>query len=58
MNNNRQLQILQLLGNVPAMSIRNIAGKIGVSEMTIRRDLKELLSTGYISLIQGCRASQ
>lgn len=52
-NNSRQLQIMKLLGNVPAMSIRNIAGEIGVSEMTIRRDLKELLSIGYISLIQG-----
>lgn len=49
----RRLEILTILGNTPAMSVRGLAKTIGVSEMTIRRDLDELSSKDYITMIQG-----
>ena len=51
--NTRQMQIMTLLGGVPAMSIRNLAEALDVSEMTIRRDVNELEVKDYITLIQG-----
>lgn len=49
----RQNTILTLLKNVPGMSIQHLAMETNSSEMTIRRDLKELQQKEYVSLIHG-----
>lgn len=51
--NDRQIQILNLLGSVPALAIHDLSITLKVSEMTIRRDLSKLAAKGYITLIQG-----
>ena len=49
----RQMQIMNLLEGVPALSVRDLADSLKVSEMTIRRDLNDLVLKDYITLIQG-----
>lgn len=50
---NRINQILSILSEKNGASIHMLAGTLGVSEMTIRRDLLELQSKDYLSVVQG-----
>jgi len=49
----RQRTILSLLEHAPGMSIQHLTMETNCSEMTIRRDLKELQQKEYVSLING-----
>lgn len=49
----RANQILSILSEKNGVAIRSLSQALGVSEMTIRRDLTELQSKDYISVIQG-----
>ncbi len=49
----RRRDILQLLGEQGASSIADLSVRYGVSEMTIRRDLKMLDGEGYVKLTHG-----
>ena len=44
----RQQEILSLLKQTGTIKVRDLAGKLFVSEMTIRRDLKEMHALGLI----------
>lgn len=50
---NRINDILSILSEKNGVPIRTLAKMLGVSEMTIRRDLSELQSKDYISVVQG-----
>ena len=45
--------ILSILANRVGESISVLASEIGVSDMTIRRDLHELSAQGYTTVING-----
>lgn len=45
--------ILSILANRVGESISALASEIGVSDMTIRRDLHELSAQGYTTVING-----
>lgn len=49
----RKNDILCILKNAPGMSIRSLAERMDVSEMTVRRDLRELSNEDYVSIIHG-----
>ena len=49
----RENQILSILSEKNGVPIRKLSKMLEVSEMTIRRDLAELQSKDYISVIQG-----
>ncbi len=49
----RQNMIMSLVNNEDYTKIKDIVKKLDVSEMTIRRDLQELSSTGEISIVNG-----
>lgn len=51
--NERQNNILKLLKQNNSMSVKNLAGKLFVSEMTVRRDLKEMEQSGYLRRYHG-----
>src|SRR5258706_12373457 len=52
-SNSRQEQVLRLLKERTTASISEIAGQVGVSEMTVRRDLLQLSETGHVIRIPG-----
>src|SRR5262249_16384680 len=49
----RKQQISQLLDVAGAVSVSDLAGKLGVSRETIRRDLKLLAGEGRVNLVHG-----
>ena len=49
----RQQEILSLLKQTGSFKVRDLAGKLFVSEMTIRRDLKEMHALGLIERSHG-----
>mgnify|MGYP000891461762 CR=1 FL=1 len=49
----RQSEILKLLEKVPGLTCNSLAEKLDVTSMTIRRDLNDLSSKGYVSVVQG-----
>ncbi len=49
----RQKQILQKLQSQGQVLVQNLVRELGVSEDTIRRDLKELASTGLLKKVHG-----
>jgi DeoR family fructose operon transcriptional repressor len=49
----RKEQVLSLLKERTSASISEIAGQVGVSEMTVRRDLHQLSETGHVIRIPG-----
>ena len=49
----RQARIRQLLSEAPAVSIAELAGSFGVSEMTVRRDLSRLEHAGQVRRTRG-----
>lgn len=49
----RQTEILKYLKNKKTASVKEIAQKFFVSEMTVRRDFKELENLGYIERYNG-----
>ncbi len=51
--NERQTNILKLLSKKKRMSVKEIAAQFYVSEMTVRRDLKELEKSGYLQRYNG-----
>lgn len=50
---NRQEVIISKLGNKQGMTIHELAVACRVSEMTIRRDLRDLSDKGYLEIIKG-----
>lgn len=53
MNNNRNTEIIRLLSETYGLTVKDLAKKLGVSEMTIRRDLKTLEKNGYVKFVSG-----
>lgn len=51
--NERQSQIVQILKENKRMSVKKLAERLFVCEMTIRRDLKELEQLGYVNRYNG-----
>jgi len=49
----RQHHILELLGSIPDITVRELAGRLHVSEPTVRRDLTELEGGGFIEKFYG-----
>ena len=49
----RQSEILKLLEKVPGSTCNKLAEELDVTSMTIRRDLNDLSSKGYVSVVQG-----
>ena len=49
----RQLKIMNLLGQSQAVTIVDLAREFGVSQNTIRRDLQALADKGFLSLTHG-----
>lgn len=49
----RQAKILEFLKDTPSLTSRSLAETLDVSEMTIRRDIKELDSKGYVTSYYG-----
>ena len=45
---NRKKHILHALENNGYIAVRDLVGSLGVSHMTVRRDLSELESLGYL----------
>lgn len=52
--NERQAQILKLIYDTPeiTLNVRDIEGRYLVSEFTARKDLKELVESGYLQKVQ------
>lgn len=51
--NNRQTDIIQLIGKQEKLDVRALARRFGVSDMTIRRDLTELENEGFLVRTHG-----
>ena len=49
----RQDKVRQLLEEQGTVSVKEISDALGVSDMTIRRDLEELASLGEIERVHG-----
>ncbi|NCA99227.1 MAG: DeoR/GlpR transcriptional regulator [Clostridia bacterium] len=49
----RQQTILQILTEKIHVSTENLAGELGVSNLTIRRDLQELAGQGFVRVVRG-----
>lgn len=49
----RRRYILDILQGQGSADINELAGRLGVSSMTVRRDLKELMGNGSITITQG-----
>lgn len=49
----RQDRIIELLGSGSVASVRDMAERLGVSEMTVRRDFEELAERGVIERVYG-----
>ena len=49
----RQQQILEFIKEKGSVSLSEVVKKIGISESTIRRDLKELEQQGFVDLYRG-----
>lgn len=52
----RQQRIVQLLTDTPALRVRELAASLGVSEMTVRRDLDALTAAGAVTRTHGAAA--
>ena len=52
----RQDRVRQLLEEQGTVSVKEISDALGVSDMTIRRDLEELASLGEIERVLACDA--
>lgn len=51
--NDRQAKMVEVIKNNKRVSVKKLSGDFFVSEMTIRRDLKELEKAGYIQRYNG-----
>lgn len=49
----RQERIVELLASEGFVSVRNLKTHLGVSEMTVRRDLRALADSGLVRLVHG-----
>lgn len=49
----RHAEILRQLHSSPFVSVTDLVAKLGVSDMTIRRDLKQLSSAGEVQVVHG-----
>lgn len=49
----RQRRVIEVLHTAGFISIRDLASTLGVSEMTVRRDLRSLAATGHVRLVHG-----
>lgn len=49
----RQAEILRQLHHSPFVSVTELVSKLGVSDMTVRRDLKQLSRAGEVQVVHG-----